>query len=410
MNARAFGIVVSLLVNAVLVYAVVHRSSPSPFGDAMPGPAVATAAAKSAPAEIEVITPETWRTLSSGSLSEVVARLKAGEFSPRLQRLIMAALVEQQFADRHRALADLIRARPWWKGIIDSKEGAKLIAARQKLQRDETDVVDALLGPDLGSTPYITASRLYRYGNLPPATLAQLDRINGDYGELMGEIKNANRGLMLPADREQLLFLARQNHADVAQLLTPEQLFEYDMRSSPEGWWLRTITASMNPSEDEFRALFKVRSASIAPYSDGQYELMTAEDKAAIERLGPQVEEQIRGVLTPERFAEYQLKTTPEYRATEALVHRLALPDAATATLVTVQKEIAKRAEVIRANASLTPVTRNAQLGALADEAVARLTPTLGDSGLSAYRQSAGRWINALQPAPTPPTPTNPKG
>jgi hypothetical protein len=356
---------------------------------------------------MEAITSETWRTLSSGSLADVAARLKAEGFSPRLQRLIMAALVEQQFAERHRALAEMIRARPWWKGVVDSKEGAKLIAARQKLQRDESDVVDALLGPDLGSTPYITASRLYRYGNLPPGTLAQLDRINGDYGELMGEIKNANAGLMLPADREQLLFLARQNHADIAQLLTPEQLFEYDMRSSPEGWWLRSITASMNPTEEEFRALYKVRSASIAPYSDGQYELMTAEDKAALEKLGPQVEEQIRGVLSPERFAEYQLKTTPEYRATEALVRRLALPDATAATLVVVQKEIAKRADAIRLDPSLSPLVRNARLGALADEAVARLTPTLGDSGLSAYRRTAGQWINALQP---PKPSAGPKG
>jgi hypothetical protein len=329
----------------------------------------------------------------------VAKRLAAEGFPPRLQRVIVHALVAERFADRHRAIADLIGKRPWWKSVWGSDEGAKLIAARQRLQRDEEDAVDAVLGPDLGSTPYITASRAYRYGDLPPATLAELDRINSDYGELMSEIRNGSQGILLPEDREELLFLARQGHADIAQRLTPEQLFEYDLRSSPEGWWLRTITAGMNPSEEEFRALFKVRFAFSAPYSDGLYEYMSAEDKQTLARLEPQLNEQIRAVLTPERFAEYQLKSTPEYRQTDALAKRLALPPNAAASIVTVQNEITKRAGVIRANAALTPLARNAQLGALADEAVARLTPTLGDSGMTAYRQSAGGWLNALRPA-----------
>jgi hypothetical protein len=398
MNARALGIAASLLANAALVYAVVHRIAPPPPSAAAAISTPARTSVSSAAAVVQSITPQTWQTLSSGSLTEVAARLKAGGFSPRLQRLIIAALVERQFADRHRALADMIRARPWWRDSF--VENTRLIAARQKLAHEEGDVVDSVLGPDLGSTPYITASRLYRYGNLPPGTLAQLDRINADYGELAGEIKNAADGIMLPADREQLLFLARQNHADVAQLLTPEQLFDYDMRSSPEAWWLRTITASMNPSEEEFRALYKVRSEFIAPYSDGQYQLMTAEDKAAIQQRQSELDDRIRAVLTPERFAEYQLKTTEEYRQTEALVHRLALPDTTAATVVNLQHEITKRADAIRADTSLSAAARDARLGALSSEAVARLTPTLGDSGLAAYRQNAGRWLNTLQPPP----------
>jgi hypothetical protein len=408
MNTRIVGITVSLLANVVLVFFVVHRS-----GSVAPHSAVASSAASiSAVAPLPTVVsasnrygPELWQTLSSGSLADIAKRLSAEGFPPRLQRVIVSALVAQQFADRHRAIADLIRGRPWWKAVLDSSEGAKLLAARQRLRQEEADAVDAVLGPDLGSTPYITSSRLYRYGDLPPATSAELDRINSDYGELMSEIRNASQGILLPEDREKLLFLARQGHADIAQRLTPEQLFEYDLRSSPEGWWLRTITAGMNPTEEEFRALFKVRFAFSAPYSDGQYEYMSAEDKQTLARLEPQLNEQIRGVLTPDRFAEYQLKSTPEYRQTDALVKRLALPLEAAASIVTVQNDITKRADFVRANATLTPLARSAQLGALADEAVARLKPTLGDSGMTAYQQSAGRWLNALRPTPVSGTP-----
>jgi hypothetical protein len=295
----------------------------------------------------------------------------------------------------------MIRARPWWRPLWGS-DGAKLIAARQRLRREEDDVVNALLGPNIEPPEWATASRRYRYGDMPPATLAELDRINADYAELTNEIKQRAQGLFLREDREKLLFLARQAHTDVAQMLTPEQLFEYDIRSSPEGWWLREITSGMDVSEDEFRKLFKVRSVFSSRFSDGQYELMSAEDRAAFAKLEPEMNEQIRGVLTPERFAEYELKTSPEYRQTEGLVRRLALPAEATATIVNVQRELTKRAEAIRADAALSPAARTSQIGALADEAVARLTPTLGDDGMKAYRQGgAGNWMNRLQqPAP----------
>jgi len=402
MNARVLGIALSLSANAVLAFVVAfrapHQSLPAETkADALLS---TTASAAASASTAEGIEAETWRTLTTGSLADVAARLKAEGFSPRLQRVILSALVRQQFADRHRAIADMIRARPWWKPMLDSGEGSKWIIARQKLLREENDVVDGLIGPDLGSTPYITASRLFRYGNLPPLKLAELDRINSDYGELTSEIRVAAQGIILPEDLEKLRFLEQQNHADIAELLTPEELFEYDLRSSPESWWLRTLTSGMNPSEEEFRALFKARFAFTGLYAGSKYDLMTPEEKQALEKLEPQINEQIKAVLTPDRFAEYQLKSTPEYRATDALAKRLALPPEAAASIVTVQKEITKRAEVIRDNSSLTPFAKNAELGALADEAVARLTPTLGDSGMTAYKQGAGNWLERLRATP----------
>lgn len=412
MNLRAFCLAVSLVANLALVGAVVWRSlSPPEATGVTPASAEPATghedAASAASGSSATFAPDAWQTLSSGSLVDVAARLEAEGFPPRLRRVIVEALVARQFAARRREIADMIRARPWWRSTLDGADGAKLIAARQTLAREENDLVEALLGPDPGPSDYVTASRRYRYGDLPPATLAQLDRINSDYGEMMTEIKNRSQGLLLAEDREQLLYLARQGHDDVAGLLTPEQLFEYDLRSSPEGWWLRTLTAGMNPTEEEFRALFKVRSAFIAPYSDGQYELMTAEQKATLARLEPQLNEQIRAVLTPERFAEYEIKSTPEYRQTEAIVSRLALPAEAATTIVTLQKEITQRASAIRSDATLSPDARDAGLAALANEAVTRLTPTLGESGLAPYRQSAGRWLDALRP---PPPPANPNG
>ena len=77
------------------------------------------------------------------------------------------------------------------------------------------------------------------------------------------------------------------------------------------------------------------------------------------------------------------------FRADRAAAHARRLTQMADAT--------AKLQEV------LTPDQRNSQFLSLGSEAVARLTPTLGDAGVTAYKQSGGGWINGLLRPPTPP-------
>jgi hypothetical protein len=312
--------------------------------------------------------------------------------------VIIRALVERQFADRHREIAAMIREQPWWLAPYGSEGGAKILAATQRLNRDEQDAVDAVLGPNTNVAEYTQAGRLYRYGNLSFAKLNELDRINTDYNELETQARGVSQFVMMPEDREQLLYIERQLQADVAQLLTREELFEYNLRSSPTGWWLRQQLATFNPSPEEFRAIFSIEHTLVAPIAHGKYQIMNAEDKKAWSSLEPTLKEQIKGVLSPERFAEYQLKSTQAYRDTDALVTRLALPPKAVAEIVAVQNEITKRAEHLRANTALTSAERAAQLGALADEVSVRLMPTLGDAGFNAYKQSAGRWMTGLRP------------
>jgi hypothetical protein len=319
-----------------------------------------------------------------------------------MQRVIIRALVEQQLAERHREIAGMIRAQPWWTPEYGSESGTKILVARQRLNREEKDAVDAVLGPDTSASEYTQAGRLYRYGNLPFAKLNELDRINTDYNELEAQARGISQFVMLPEDREELLYLEQQRQADVAQVLTPEELFEYNLRSSPTGWWLRQQLATFNPSPEEFRAIFSVEHALVAPIAHGKYQLMNAEDKKAWSNLEPQLKEQIKAVLSPERFADYELKSTAAYRDTDALVQRLELPANVTGEIVAVQNEITKRADALRANLALSPAERTVQLGALAEEAAVRLTPVLGDTGFNAYKQNVGRWVGALRPAGAP--------
>ncbi|HVU35564.1 MAG TPA: hypothetical protein VHE61_19145 [Opitutaceae bacterium] len=404
-------IALSVFANAVLVFAVVQRSPHwqnflhyGPAGSASKVPGAATAEKKPRAATAKTIPGDTWKNLTQGDLKAIAARLKAEGFPASLQRAIITALVMQQFADRHHALAEMINAQPWW--TLAGFTG-KVLAARQKLQRDEKDAVDAILGPDAGSSPLDLAREAHQYGNLSPEKLTALAQINSDYNDLINEIRSKAQGILLPEDREQIAYLQQQQRADVEKLLTPDEMFEYDLRTSPSAGWLRNQLTAFSPTEDEFRALFKIQQAYDAQYANGNFELMTPEQRIARNQGERQLLTQAQAVLAPDRFAELKQKTDPSYMQAAAIANRLQLPASAAADIVAVQKDIMTRATAVRRDQTLTPAQRVSQLNALGSEAVLRLTPTLGPDGVTAYRQSSGGWINQLQrqPAPAAPAP-----
>ena len=404
---KKFLLALSLAANAALVLAVVDRTTHA-LGLFSTSSAASTASdaasAARAAAAANTVDPETWTNLTTGDLAATGARLQAEGYPPRLQRAILAALISEHFADRHQALADLISAHPWWRGnLYGSATGAKVIAARQLLQRDEKDLLEQLLGPDSSTSDYARARQVRQAGDLPAAKMSELNRINSDYDELISEVRRAAQNILLPEDREKLAFLQQEQRADIAKLLTPDELFEYDLRSSPTASSLRYQLSAFNATEDEYRAIFKVQQAFDAQYPSP--ELMTPDQRRQRGEAQAQLTSQIKAVLPPDRFADYELKTDYSYIQANALVTRLELPPTATADVVAVQKDITTRANAVRSDPALTPDQRNLQLTALGAEASGRLFTTLGDAGLAAYKQNGGYWLNQLQRPPTPPPP-----
>jgi uncharacterized phage infection (PIP) family protein YhgE len=105
----------------------------------------------------------------------------------------------------------------------------------------------------------------------------------------------------------------------------------------------------------------------------------------------------IQQALGADRYADYARETDPTYVATARVVDRLGLPAAATQQVVSVQDDISKRAMAVAHDTTLSDADRASQLSALADEAATKLTAVMGDSGLAAYRQNVGGWLQGLK-------------
>ena len=412
MKLRVVLLLVSLAVNGALVAALVGQFPALTHlgveiaGAARPpaGPAQTRATASATDAAASNVTAQIWGLLrTNDDLPTLIARLRAAGFPPSVIRSIVAAEIGERFAARRKELIAAQSVTPFWKNQNSSSYDPKVTAALRALSREQSDLVKQLLGPDASpANDLMHAAMAGRFGNLPPEKIDQLQSILSDYGEMRMQIYSTANGVMLPEDRAKLALLDKEQHVDFAALLTPQELEEYNLRNSSTASQLRSQLALFNPTEDEFRAIFKIQQALDDQF--GSTMTMTMEQRRQYMEAQKQILPQFQAVLAPDRFAAFQQAVDPAYQQINRLVARLELPPETSTQVVTLQKDIMQRATAAQTMRDATPDQRAAQLVVLNQEATAKLTQTLGARGFEAYKANGGYWLQMLQPRPAPPS------
>jgi hypothetical protein len=394
-------IVASLAFNAAFAILFLRHSSPGAIS-----PTAATAAAPSPATQASPTTaapqPETWASLPAAELPSLLADLRAAGYPKETIRAILAALINQQFAARRKALDPDGETRPFWK---DRAPDPSYQMARLQVDRDQQNALRDLLGPDADSDdPMTIARQKQRFGNLAPEKMLEAQNLVRTFEDRRQAVYSS--GTFTATERDKLAELDKEQRAALAQILSPSELEEYDFRNSNTGRQLRTELTAFQPTEAEFRAIFALRQPfdelAINQNSNG---LPSQEQMAQQGKAREALKAQIVATLGPQRGAEYELTTDFNYRRVSQVVARLDLPPETTRQLSDTQKEYQQRMSEIR-RSTPNPEERTAQLTALQQEATARLGGMLGGSeGLEAYKQYGGSWLQSMLPRPPPPRP-----
>ena len=339
-------------------------------------------------------TAASWERLFRGNETDVVIRLRAEGFPPRIIGMLARMKLDERFAARRAELAEGGRRSRYWRdslyeGRASGPADPNRRAQRRALEDEYAQALKQLLGSD-PEMPEFEAQRKARlYGDLPPEKIRQLEAINKDYAEMAAEIRAETLGIVFPEDEAQLDLLEKERLADLARTLSPEELEAYELRASSTANGLRNQLAAFDPTEAEFRALFEVQRAYEERYKGRT--LTADESREAREAM-------VAEVLSPERFAEYQVTTAGAYRPLSSLVSQLKLPAQTVGDVLGVQRDITRRATAVRNDAALTTAQRDAQLAVLAREAADRLTKSLGAEGFQSYRGGIANWLRQLPP------------
>ena len=381
-------VAVSLAAN-VLLLGVLLAGRGSNEAPTNPAPAGAAASAAPARPAVEAVP---WSDLGREDLPSLVQRLRDEGLPPHLVRALVQARVQEMFAPRVRALRGDAATRPYWKNATVDPQ---VRAAEFALYREQQKLMRELLGADADPADF----NVYQHRRLETVPADKQQPVKDSLRQLeerRQEIYSQSPGMITPELQRRVAALEQEHQATLAAILTPVELEEFNLRNSDTARNLRFELSAFQPTEEEFRAIYRLQSQLPA------YEANLS--PAELQRRGElhtQAREQIKAMLGPERGAEYQRASDFSYRQTGQLVSRLELPPETTGLVWKVKQDVENRANALRRDASLDAAERDRKLDALADESGRRVAELLGGQrGLDAFKQNGGHWIEALKPRP----------
>jgi hypothetical protein len=399
----------SLMADAIVAVAFVARPRWAPQqirdyfsgGSTRPAPtAPPTRAAATAqrPAKTPAQRTQLWTELQAADGPTLVARLRAAGFPPHLIRAIVSAHLEAKFESRMGELVGPLRETPFWKNDpFNSGMNSKFWEDYSQIYRERSKLTRELLGSDLYAPDGDEAAAQRRqFGELSQAKVDMIQRINDDYAEMMSQVRAGMQGITLPEDREKLALLEKEKRADLAAFLTPQELEDYEMRSSPVMARLRSTLAVMNPTDDEARVLFRVQqkySDQINPTGGGTLPLDFMDTRRAAQQ---QMFDELKGGLGPERYAQYLRAQNSEFQALNRIAQQESIPTDAAIRAFNLRDQFAAESTRIAADPALSLEQERTALKNLGQTARVQLIGTLGQNAGAAYAQTA-RWVGYIE-------------
>jgi hypothetical protein len=391
----------SLAANATFFFAGAFSHSanepPLALSPASP-PSSSDAPTKSRSSSHTDINAPLWEKLRAGDPS-VIARLRAAGWPDDVLRQVTEALVNDLFVGRELAVmrAALATHAEYWKersfGSFNSKD-------HLALKQEKESLLKKILGADYH---FERDPADQRYAGLSPAKAAALEKITEDYQSLRSEVGGDQLmfyDVRFPEDREKLALLAREERADLACTLTPEELLEYDLRHSNTAQSLRNSLGAFAPSEAEFRAIFAIQQ----PSDERFIELYRTDPKAAREasaKAKNETDAQLKELLGPDRFADLQRSRDSEYRQLYQICQLLQLPPDTAVNAFAVKTDTDKRLRELKRppeSDAAALATYNTERTAIVDDAEQRLASTLGARGFDAFQLNTGYLKNLRKP------------
>lgn len=410
MKPLAFILALSIAANAALAFLFVRSSADHSLTSTWSGSG-ASAASKgdhvtlgsTGAAAIAGIDAKTWSNLQVGDAKTLAERLRAAGFPASIVRAVISALIDEKYAAQRKVLLAKQDETPFWQRGNFGYD-AKMMSAMRELSKQERNELKALLGADgmVGNDERQAWARR-QFGDLAADKLEQLQAIAADYGDLRNEIYSKANGMMLPEDREKIALLEKEQRSDFASVLSPEELENYELRSSSTANLIRTQLSIFKPTEAEFRALFQATRAAEAQYGAVSNNGPTSAEQGT--KVRDAILASLQPQLSPERYDELKQASDPRYQQVNRLVARLELPASTAVTVVGIQQDAQQRVQTIRRDTTLSPEQRTAQLAELSQEATGKLTAALTPRGFEAYKQNGGYWLQNLN---QPPRRTNP--
>lgn len=335
-----------------------------------------------------------WRDIESTNFINYVANLRGIGCPESTIRDIIVADINQLFA-RRRATEVVTPEQQWWRADPAEEVLDTALERLEALDTERRTMLTALLGPD-----WDTAERHFD----APSPRSNLD------GPVLGELSDSARQavwsiesrdrrrwqeIVATAEREgrtidpaeEVRFRDRTRE-ELAGVLTPAQLEEYELRHSRVAGQLREALRGFDATPDEFRSLFRASGPLAAELN----QLEGREDVTSVKRR--QELETALGLATREalgagRFELYRLSRDIGFRQARQTVEGLGAAPEVVLPLYELNRMAEQERRRVMENPALSPEDQSRELANLQEQRLESLRALLGDEAFRKLQAEA---------------------
>jgi hypothetical protein len=351
--------------------------------------------------------PDVQNSAQARSYQRLLSALRAtGLDEAQAHRILRGAALADWHEDRLRLRANLSGADEFWNSEAIPFE-SDLNVQRQLIEsrRQKDTILSGLIGQEDSLARWHGRTDL---PGLPPETHSAVIMLEEDYHLLRLKVQSRSRlGGVLPEDLVELRLLQAERLQDLASLLSPEELEEYELRNSDTAHRLRQDLIHFRATETEFRHIFRLRRQFEAEFPSGIW--AQAHDQAQRMAAEQTMHRQLRQSLGDRRYLDFQRARNPDYQQLAGLAQRLTLPIDRVDAVYDFKTLVEDQELTIQADPDLTDEDRREAMQLLAEEARRTVRESLGDDFYQVYNTHSGWWLHRLDPPlPLPgPLPSN---
>jgi hypothetical protein len=183
---------------------------------------------------------------------------------------------------------------------------------------------------------------------------------------------------------------------------------------------MRTQLAGFQPTEDEFRRIFRLQRV----FDDNFEQAFDTRDDAALDvqararqQAQDSLNEELKNTLGAERFAQYTRVHDTDYRALLQIGERFGLSNDVADRVYAMKQAAEHYKSQVESSPNLTDEQRSQAIAALVRETERSVAGTMGADVYKAYQRGNGQWLANLEvidetllppPPPQPPSTTLP--
>ena len=388
----------SVVINLALLAALGLRSKPSSVGKvdlAGPAPEAETKSAFSGekPRKPLVVSEREafqWNQIETPDFQQYIANLRAIGCPEETIRDLIIAEINKLYAPKFAALQAQTHDFAYWKPA-SKKNRQELQKQLDALRVEKKNLIKTLLGIDGDPNEQwakLTADELVergRFGFLSEEKQKLVRDILAKYKQLDASGRTMDEAMMMGGSDAKKL--REQRRQELAQVLSPEELYQFDLRDSNAADSVRGRFGAASLTEDEYKKLYDLRTAYeaevgvVADNSDPDKMRLRSERRKLLEEAYHQA-------LGDERVKEIGREQDPQWRALNRVAETQGMDQQTMARAYEYQQLASEQVAKLFSDRSIPRENRSAAMEQINAELRRNLTGIMGEQAYKEYSRS----------------------